>query len=747
MRFSKTFRQFAKTLIIAVTIFGGVLGYMPMPNMAQQAQPPSAPKVVSQEPINAEEFLKIVNEDPEMLDTYKFAQGLGFTKFIAAQRVTFNDGTIQVIGEMASKDKATLEESAWLMHYSLKEGKKSLLQQLDKKTVILFDKANSTKIVIDQEKVTIFDLQGNILKQVPLKKSQSFSWQWFSPLEVYGKHVDGAHCPGTFQDGYNACLTTLTALVVYAGYVAAWVAMAAALAACAIPPFVLCAAVPVVGAALIAAQIALDALLIGCQAEALDDLKLPELSAAIAVNPNLYNKGSGGHVDITAIFANVAPADHHTATADFKVTGTSPLGVLYGPTSLTLPAGGGSETWPKTLTNQDLDALTQGRYQIVAEADTSNAVCELNENKGAKVGSRPAPGSDPDNRATGFFDVVAGRLDVIPPLGFQVMSEGSVTLVAGLTDGSNPVSGLPINWSVSEGSLSHASCTTDSSGQCSVTYTAPHVSHKDAPTGKPVTVTVSSPGGNFYPPAGPRTTIGIVIPVRDKSILVAPEIVECKPNVECKQGDTVPLPVQLLYLGVGPPQARVIPGAKIQWTVNPSAVGHVDPTECITGGDGKCSVTYHHDAVSPMMSFTVKASFSGDQDYEPSEKTVQGKGALILQPPLPDLIVSGLFVTVKSRLEAGRLVCDVIGTAMVRNIGTGDAGSFTTGVFLDGRSFPETEQDFTELKAGTAAGVSFLLIGVPGGRHVIEVVADWKNAVKESDENNNKASRTVNCGE
>jgi hypothetical protein len=108
--------------------------------------------------------------------------------------------------------------------------------------------------------------------------------------------------------------------------------------------------------------------------------------------------------------------------------------------------------------------------------------------------------------------------------------------------------------------------------------------------------------------------------------------------------------------------------------------------------------------------------------------------------PLADLTVSSLSVSVSRAGITGK--CRVTGVAIVKNIGNGDAGPFAVGIFAD-RIF-DSEFPLSGLKAGASASVSFIT-EVKEGSYLIEAVADWKNEVNESNEQNNKAGRIVRC--
>jgi len=84
----------------------------------------------------------------------------------------------------------------------------------------------------------------------------------------------------------------------------------------------------------------------------------------------------------------------------------------------------------------------------------------------------------------------------------------------------------------------------------------------------------------------------------------------------------------------------------------------------------------------------------------------------------------------------------VTGVAIVNNIGNGDAGPFAVGIFVD--HIFDSEFPLSGLKAGASRSVPFIT-EVTEGSYLIEAVADWKNEVNESNEQNNKAGRIIEC--
>ncbi len=86
----------------------------------------------------------------------------------------------------------------------------------------------------------------------------------------------------------------------------------------------------------------------------------------------------------------------------------------------------------------------------------------------------------------------ATALSVSPP-NFTLESDGTQILTATLTSGGSPLADETITWSATLGSFDSSSGITDSSGEVTVTYTAPTVSHSTS-----VTITASFAGDVTY---------------------------------------------------------------------------------------------------------------------------------------------------------------------------------------------------------------------------------------------------------
>jgi len=105
----------------------------------------------------------------------------------------------------------------------------------------------------------------------------------------------------------------------------------------------------------------------------------------------------------------------------------------------------------------------------------------------------------------------------VSPSTFNVGSENSITLTATLTSQGSPMAGRTITWSATAGNLSPTNGTTDSSGQVSVTYTAPSITSYAS-----VTVTASFAGAGNYEESS-YDSIGTIIPAGASSTLITSE--------------------------------------------------------------------------------------------------------------------------------------------------------------------------------------------------------------------------------
>lgn len=110
---------------------------------------------------------------------------------------------------------------------------------------------------------------------------------------------------------------------------------------------------------------------------------------------------------------------------------------------------------------------------------------------------------------TWILTVGAAAALSISPSSFTLDTFESITLTATLTSNGEPLSGKTITWYTTVGSISAASGTTNSSGQTSITYTAPS-------TAGNVTITASFAGDTQYATSN-GNTIGTVMAIPEET--------------------------------------------------------------------------------------------------------------------------------------------------------------------------------------------------------------------------------------
>lgn len=110
---------------------------------------------------------------------------------------------------------------------------------------------------------------------------------------------------------------------------------------------------------------------------------------------------------------------------------------------------------------------------------------------------------------TWILNVGAATALSISPSSFTLDTFESITLTATLTSNGEPLSGKTITWYTTVGSISAASGTTNSSGQTSITYTAPS-------TAGNVTITASFAGDTQYATSN-GNTIGTVMAIPEET--------------------------------------------------------------------------------------------------------------------------------------------------------------------------------------------------------------------------------------
>jgi PGF-pre-PGF domain-containing protein len=163
-------------------------------------------------------------------------------------------------------------------------------------------------------------------------------------------------------------------------------------------------------------------------------------------------------------------------------------------------------------------------------------------------------------------------------------------------------------------------------------------------------------------------------------------------------------------------------------------IGETEKKEEVPAIEAGSETLISHTWTTPDEERTVsiKASL---ENVENSEKEISVK---IVQESLPDLIIEDLYPESSTQPEAGKPLNFIL---KVKNIGEETASSSTAKYSFNGDS--EGEISIPELSAGTSTSAQFSY--TPGNEENISlaVVADSEKIVSESNEDNNKMSKTI----
>jgi PGF-pre-PGF domain-containing protein len=163
-------------------------------------------------------------------------------------------------------------------------------------------------------------------------------------------------------------------------------------------------------------------------------------------------------------------------------------------------------------------------------------------------------------------------------------------------------------------------------------------------------------------------------------------------------------------------------------------IGETEDKEEVPAIEAGSETLISHTWITPDEEGTVsiKASL---ENVENSEKEISVK---IVQESLPDLIIEDLYPESSTQPEAGKPLNFIL---KVKNIGEETASSSTAKYSFNGTS--EGEISIPELSAGTNTSAEFSY--TPGNEENISVtvVADSGNIVSESNEDNNRMSKTI----
>ncbi|AKB83992.1 hypothetical protein MSBR3_3414 [Methanosarcina barkeri 3] len=163
-------------------------------------------------------------------------------------------------------------------------------------------------------------------------------------------------------------------------------------------------------------------------------------------------------------------------------------------------------------------------------------------------------------------------------------------------------------------------------------------------------------------------------------------------------------------------------------------IGETEDKEEVPAIEAGSETLISHTWITPDEEGTVsiKASL---ENVENSEKEISVK---VVQETLPDLIVEDLYPESSTQPEAGKTLNF---TLKIKNVGEATASSSTAKYSFNGTS--EGEISIPELSAGTSTSAEFSY--TPGNEENISVtvVADSGNIVSESNEDNNRMSKTI----
>ncbi|HII90755.1 MAG TPA: hypothetical protein HA262_00900, partial [Methanosarcina sp.] len=163
-------------------------------------------------------------------------------------------------------------------------------------------------------------------------------------------------------------------------------------------------------------------------------------------------------------------------------------------------------------------------------------------------------------------------------------------------------------------------------------------------------------------------------------------------------------------------------------------IGEIEDKEEVPAIEAGSETLISHTWITPDEEGTVsiKASL---ENVENSEKEISVK---VVQETLPDLIVEDLYPESSTQSEAGKPSNFIL---KIKNIGEETASSSTAKYSFNGTS--EGEISIPELSAGANTSAEFSY--TPGNEETISVtvVADSGDIVSESNEDNNRMSKTI----
>jgi len=292
----------------------------------------------------------------------------------------------------------------------------------------------------------------------------------------------------------------------------------------------------------------------------------------ISISPSTFSINSGAATTLTATLKDNANNPVASRTVSWSATS--------GSLSTTSGATNSSGQVSVTYTAPSVTAATSVTITASFAGDSS-----YSSSSGSSSGTVTA-------------SMVSTTTLSISPSSFTLSSGETTTLTATLTSSGSLLSGKAITWSASTGTLSASSGTTNSSGQVSVTYTAPTATAQTT-----VTITASFAGNSSYSSSS-GTSTGTVSQVALTSTTV--EISPLDFDIASEESADI---IAVLF---GESYDVVLAGKAVQWSATD---GVLVPLDDMTDNQGQARATYTAPAVSRQTAAIITVSFSGDDVY------------------------------------------------------------------------------------------------------------------------------------
>ncbi|AKB82329.1 hypothetical protein MSBR3_1751 [Methanosarcina barkeri 3] len=235
-------------------------------------------------------------------------------------------------------------------------------------------------------------------------------------------------------------------------------------------------------------------------------------------------------------------------------------------------------------------------------------------------------------------------------------------------------------------------------------------------------------------------------PKEGGTVKIKAAVGDSKKTIEVTVAKETSSDLTIKSLSVDPENPKIDSGATIKSLVKNTGteaseptniiykIGETEEKEEVPAIEAGSETIISHTWTTPDKEGTVsiKASL---ENVENSEKEISVK---VVQESLPDLIIEDLYLESSTQPEAGKPLNFIL---KIKNIGEETASSSTAKYSFNGDS--EGEISIPELSAGTSTSAEFSY--TPGNEEniIVAVIADSEKTVSESNEDNNKMSKTI----